>query len=328
MCEGCAIGVQNHKQQESGHQNERQALVVGLDGGSLIGVRNGPLREVCSPGLQGNGDRVTTSVTCFMDDILGSIFRNQWFVLGIVGAVLLALAELGFRAGTRLHLTRDEARKAQIGGVQGAVLGLLALLLGFTFAMAVNRYETRRDLVLKEANAIGTTWLRAGLLPEVHRMPVRDLLRRYVDVRLNYEALSSDPAMLAEGIRLSAEIETELWKHAEAAAEQAPTPIVASFIAALNETIDTDAERLAAARNRIPGGVWLLLIVVASFGCFTSSYGSGANGARSGFTSTLLPLLIAVVIALIFDLMHPHQGFINVSQRPLLDLKASFFAPT
>src|SRR5688572_23591745 len=177
------------------------------------------------------------------------IFNDQWTVLVVITALLLAVAETGYRDGLRLHKSKDEARRSQIGGVQGAVLGLLGLLLGFTFAMAVGRYDTRRDLVLQEANAVGTTWLRAGLLPEAHRAPVKELLRRYVEVRLKYEALSRDRAKLAEGLRLSAELQNEVWRHAEAVATESPSPVTATFITSLNEVIDTDAERVAAGRN-------------------------------------------------------------------------------
>jgi hypothetical protein len=118
-----------------------------------------------------------------MDQLLGSVFQAQWVVFVLPAVLLVGFAELGFRLGLRLYLAKDAARKAEIGGIQGALLGLLGLLLGFTFAMAVGRYQARRDLVVKEANAIGTTFLRASLLPEAHRAPVEDLLRRYVEAR-------------------------------------------------------------------------------------------------------------------------------------------------
>lgn len=255
------------------------------------------------------------------------IFRHQWLFGLFVATVLLVLAELGYRIGLRLFAAKDEARRSQIGGVQGAILGLLGLLLGFTFSMAVNRYETRRAMVLQEANAVGTAWLRAGLLPEQHRALVRDLFRRFVETRLKYQKVSDDPVQIAEGLRLGGEIENELWQHAEAAAKEAPTPITATFINALNEMIDTDAERVDASRNRIPEAVWILLVLVAAFGCLTSACGSGAQGARSGFTSTLLPLLISIVIVLIFDLLHTHQGVVSISQRPLIDLLQTMRMP-
>ena len=120
------------------------------------------------------------------NNILARFFANELLVFLLVMSLMLAFSEIGFRIGLRLYVRKDSARKGQIGGIQGAVLGLLGRLPGFTFAMAVDRYDTRRGLVLKEANAIGTTYLRASLLPDTHQAPVKDLLRHYVDTRLTY----------------------------------------------------------------------------------------------------------------------------------------------
>jgi hypothetical protein len=248
------------------------------------------------------------------------VFGNQWVFGAFVALVLLGLAEGGYRIGLRLYATADEARRSQISGVQGAILGLLGLLLGFTFSMAVNRFELRRDLVLREANAVGTTWLRTGLLPEAYRAPVKDLLRRFVENRLKYQKVAFDPAMLEEGLSVTGAIEKALWQQAEAAAKEAPTPITATFVEALNTMIDTAAERITSHRNRIPVAVWFLLLLVAAVGCLTSTYGSGALGARSAFTGLLLPLLITVVIILFFDIVHTHQGTVGISQLPLQEL--------
>lgn len=258
---------------------------------------------------------------------MNPLFDNQWTFLLTVAFLLLSGAELGFRVGLRLHATRDEARRSQIGGVQAAVLGLLGLLLGFTFAMAVSRYDMRRQLVLKEANSIGTAWLRAGLLPDIQCAAVKDLLSRYVAARLKYEPLIRDPVQLAEGLRLCAELQMQLWQRTEAVAAERPTPITALFISAINDVIDADTERIAAARNRIPSGVWTLLIIVAAGGCFTTGYGSGAQGARSKFTNIFLPALITVVVFAVFDLTHSHQGIIGVSQQPLVDLQRAMRGP-
>jgi hypothetical protein len=258
--------------------------------------------------------------------LIDALFNNEWLFLLTVVVIVLAAAEGGVRLGLRLHWSKDEARRAQIGGVQSAVLGLLGLLLGFTFAMGVNRYDAHRNLVFKEANAVGTAWLRTGLLPEAHRAPVRDLLARYVDIRLKYESLAGNPDQLAEGLRLSGDIENQLWQQAEAAVKEAPTLPTMSFVTSLNEVINTDGERVNAARNRIPVGVWVLLLIVAGFGCYTTGYASGAHGARSVFTNFLLPVLIAVVILLIFDLTHSLQGVIGMSQQPLIDLQRSMQA--
>lgn len=244
-------------------------------------------------------------------------------VVMIVGLLLLALGEVGFRTGLRLFVAKDEPRKGQIGGIQGAVLGMLALLLGFTFSMALVRYENRRDLVLKEANAIGTTYLRASFLPEAHARIIGDLLRRYTDARLNFYNAGSDSGKIAAAEDEAAKLQRELWVETVAAGKEAPTPITATFINALNETIDLDATRLHALRSRVPGAVWLLLLIVAGAGCFASGYGAGATGKRTGFSDAMLPLLIAVVITLIADFDRPRHGLIDISQQPLLDLKQS-----
>ncbi|MFO0690043.1 MAG: hypothetical protein U0900_15205 [Myxococcota bacterium] len=256
-----------------------------------------------------------------MHDLEPLVFGNQWVFCVAIALLLLGVSETGYRIGLRLFAARDEARRSQIGGIQGAILGLLGLLLGFTFSMAVTRFETRRDFVLREANVIGTTWLRADLLPEAHRTAAKALLKRFVDVRVEYQRVTDDAARLAEGLRVCAEIENALWQQALEAVREAPTPITAMFINSLNEMIDTDPARETAGRNEIPSAVWLLLLIVAGAGCFTTAYGSGAAGARSAFTAAILPLLITVVIVLIFDLMHPHQGIVSIDQKPMLDLQ-------
>ena len=242
----------------------------------------------------------------------------------VLTTALLAAVEVAYRLGRQSRGADDEARRRQIAAIRGAMLGLLTLLLGFTFSMAVERYSVRRDLVVKEANAIGATWLRAGLLPETRRDEARRLLSDFVDVRLRTHTLARDPIQLVEGLRRSAEIESKLWQHAEASAREAPTAVTATFIATLNQLIDTDAERVAAARNQIPAGVWLILTAVAGTSCWTSAYAAGHDGVRSIFTSVLLPLTVILVLLLIFDLTHERQGIIGISQQPLVDLQTLF----
>jgi hypothetical protein len=202
-------------------------------------------------------------------------------------------------------------------------LGLLALLLGFTFALAVSRYETRRTLIVAEANAIGTTYLRASLLPESHRTPVKELLRDYLAARLEYFDAGADQSRVEAALQTAAKIQQELWRHAEEAAASAPTTIVATFINALNELIDLDTTRQNALRTHVPEAVWLILLAVATCGCYVSGYAAGSSGARSAFSSYMLPLLIAMVIAMIVDLDHPRGGLISIKQQALIDLQHS-----
>lgn len=262
-----------------------------------------------------------------LEKSLAYVFHNQWMVLFICGALLLVSAELGYRVGMRLFIVKDEARKGQVGNIQGAVLGMLALLLGFTFSMAVSRYEHRRELVMQEANSIGTTYLRASFLPEAHKTAVEEKLRRYVDVRLDFHNAGTDAAKIAAAEGEAAKLQGEIWAHTVTAAKEAPSPIVSTFINTLNETIDLDATRLNAFRTRVPGPVWLLVLVVAAASCYATGYHAGASGVRTGFSNVMLPALIAVVITLISDVDRPRQGLVGVSQQPLVDLKASISKP-
>jgi len=262
-----------------------------------------------------------------MNEIVAFIFKNQWMVFLTTTVLLVSLAEAGFRSGFRLFVTRDEQRKSQIGTIQGAILGMLALLLGFTFSMAVGRYENRRDLVLQEANSIGTTFLRASLLPAEHKIQVENLLRRYVDTRLDFFAAGRDDSHVLKAESESARLQRELWSHAVVATREVPTAITATFITSLNETIDLDESRLTAFRSRVPAAVWPLLLVVAGVGCYATGYGAGASGARTVFSNLMLPLLLAFVVTIIADFDHPRHGLISISQQPMLDLKSNLAVP-
>lgn len=255
-----------------------------------------------------------------IDEILIRIFFNQWAVLLIVSLLLLLMSEAGYRLGILSH--RKNARTAEsIGGnVQGAVLGLLGLLLGFSFAMSVSRYDARRALVNHEANSIGTTWLRADLLPSPQREEIRDLLVRYTRLRIEGFAMAGNDKELGPVRKETWNIHNQLWAMGISASKLNPTPLSVAFITSLNETIDLDATRVAALRNHVPGAVWLLLLVVSGCGAWASGYGSGTNGTRSIFNQFVFPLLIAVVITLTADIDRPTKGVIGLSQKPLEDL--------
>src|SRR5229473_2451046 len=177
--------------------------------------------------------------------------------------MLLAVTEIGFRRGRR----RDGSANAtvtQITTLQAAAFGILALLIGFTFAMALSRFEERRDVVLAEANAIGTVGLRAQLLPQPQADDAIPLLRRYVDLRLRLVEANLDPDELRLVVSQSLELQQALWADAVTAIEADPRPAVSGlFTQALNEMIDLHAKRVAALRItcRTPFSycsIWLL----------------------------------------------------------------------
>ena len=246
-----------------------------------------------------------------------------WALLVVVLLLVLLSVECGYRLGKRVGRTEQE-EDSPLDEMVGATLGLLAFLLAFTFSLAASRYDTRRQLLLDEANAIGTTYLRAALLPEGRR-EIQSLLRHYVDIRLEV-AHTHD---LAQDIRRSEDVQNQLWARAVAVAQKTPGSIVTGlFVQSLNDLIDVHAKRLTASvRNRIPLAIWASL-----YGVTTLSF--GVLGYHAGLASTrrspaILPVAVtfAVVIWLIADLDRPQEGSLTVNQQALIDVRRSMNGP-
>jgi hypothetical protein len=237
-------------------------------------------------------------------------------------AVILLAGELGRRLGIK----RSGKGGDNITTLEGAILGLLALMISFTFAMSLNRFESRRDAVLAEANAIGTTALRARLLPAPHDREAVALLREYV--RLRMEQNRGDLAAPAEkaAARVSA-IQEALWQHVKAVAAtnnaMVPTGL---FIQTLNDMIDAQEKYVIATHNRVPNIVLISLYCIAIVAGAFTGYAGGLESRRSRLPVHVMGVLVASVILLIQDLDRPSSGFIRVSQQALIDATASMAA--
>lgn len=249
---------------------------------------------------------------------------NLWLILvASIGFFLLA-TEAGFLLGRRSQSTSNLHSISQIYTIQGATLGLLSLLLGFTFAMAMSRYDTRRQVILEESNAIGTTFLRAQLLPEPPRKEVSNLLRGYVEVRLEFYEAGNDQKILGEVRNKTERLQNQLWTHGAAMGEKDPRAIPTGlFLQSLNELIDLNAKRITALENHVPEITLVLLYFVAIMATGLIGYGCGLSGIRNFFVSIISSILIAAVIMVIIDLDRPRAGLIKVSQQRMIDLRDS-----
>ena len=239
------------------------------------------------------------------------------FLLLVV--VLLILFEGGFRVGlwwkARAPHEEDDGPTATL---VGSLLALMAFLLAVTMGMASDRFDERRSLVLEESTAIETTYLRAGFLPKAIADQSRALLREYVPLRVN----AGDVRQLPSSVARSIEITHELWAMAEGVAQQQPDSVaVGLYIESLNETIDLDAKRTTAiVHARVPETVIYLLIVGAGITLGMVGYSAGLAGRRSLFSAVVLVVVLSSVLTLVIDLDRTRNGFIQVSQQPLLDL--------
>jgi hypothetical protein len=238
-------------------------------------------------------------------------------------AVMLASCEIG-----RWLAARMVGKGAgSISTLESAIFGLLALMIGFTFAMALSRFEARRDAVLDEANAIGTTALRARLLSEPHRTEALKLLQEYAKIRLDITRQPAAATELKAAIERSNVIQEALWQQAMAMAAKnngmVPTGL---FIQTLNEMIDNQEKRLTAVRNRVPNIAMLALFFLAAIASGFAGYAGGLENRRSRLPNFITVLVLSGVILLILDLDRPGAGFIEVSQQPMIDTAASIAA--
>jgi hypothetical protein len=245
-------------------------------------------------------------------------------ILGASIVLFLASTETGFRLGRKAQTTINEGTRSEISTLQGAMLGLLALLLGFTFAMSMSRFEARKQVVLDESNAIGTTFLRAQLLPQPPRREISDLLRQYVEVRLALYAAGIDENKLRQANDRTDQLHRQLWSLAAALGEKDPRAVTTGlFLQSLNETIDLHAKRITALENHVPEIILLLLYFVALVVTGVIGYGCGLAGRRNFFVTAMASILIASVVLVIIDLDRPRRGLIRVSQQRMVELRDS-----
>ncbi len=246
------------------------------------------------------------------------------FVIFPVSLVLLLGAgEVGHWLGGRA------ARRGAVGvsTLEAAILGLLALMIGFTFSMALSRFEARRDGVVVEAMAIGTTALRARLLPAPHDSETVKLLRDYVQLRLDLVRRPLSVQEFNAEISRSNAIQEMLWQQAKsvAAKDNAMVP-TGLFLQSLNEMIDNQERRLAAFHDRLPPIIVIALYGVSVIAIGFAGYGNGIEAKRSRLPVHLTGVLVAAMVLLIQDIDRPGAGFIRASQQPMANAAATIAA--
>jgi hypothetical protein len=244
-----------------------------------------------------------------------------WGALVALAFVLVACAELGFRLGRVGAGAHGAARAGQLSVVLGGLLGLLGLLLGFSFSIVESRYSVRKSLVLDEANAIGTAYLRAGLLPDDQGQRVRALLREYVDLRLR----PMTPAELQKAIERSGRIHGDLWRQAEIVGKaHSASEVVSLFVASLNDVIDLHSSRVSISlHEHLPPAIFNVLLTVSLVVLFMLGYASGLGNLREPVATAALVVSIAAVMVLIRQLDAPGAPMFRINQWAMEDVRRS-----
>jgi len=243
-----------------------------------------------------------------------------WLLFVLILSIAGFSLEAGYRYGLRRHRRSADEQVTPVGAIVGSILALFAFLLAFTFGMAANRFDDRRQAVLNEANAIGTTYLRTRLLPEPQRGTSARFLREYADVRIQGVQTRHVP----ESVKRSEELHELLWADAVQAAEKQPGPITGLYIQSLNDTIDMHEVRLQAGlRSRIPVSIWVCLLALSVLSMASVGYQAGLSATRRSPAMVALALSFTCVLYLIADLDRGQDGFLLVSQDAMVDVQKS-----
>ena len=223
----------------------------------------------------------------------------------------------------RRHVAELRGRDEAFGIVEGATLTLLGLIVGFTFSMAVGRYDQRKNLEEAEANAIGTEYVRADLLLPDSAKKVRALLLGYLDERIFYYEIRDEALLRPADVRL-AKLQADLWSAVSLSATAQPTPVAALAVAGMNDVLNSQGYSQAASLNRIPTAAWCLMVAIAIL-C-NVLVGFDVASTKAKLLPLVLPLAISIAFFLIADIESPRGGFIHVAPQNLLSLAQSLRA--
>ena len=252
-----------------------------------------------------------------------NILRFPLFVL----ALSLVALWLSVRIGVSFRKRRralEENEREDFGIIMAAILTLLGLIIGFSFSMAITRYDQRKNLEETEANAIGTEYVRADLLPAADAPRVRALLRNYLEQRVLFYK-TRDDRQLRQIDAATAQLETDLWSTVQAPAASQPTPMVAIAVTGMNDVLNSKGYTQAAWLNRIPIAAWGLMAAIA-IGCnLLIGYGARGGEART-MLLLVLPLVVSISFCLIADIDSPRGGVVRVRPQNLMSLSQSLNA--
>jgi hypothetical protein len=243
----------------------------------------------------------------------------------MVFVVFLILMWLAVQVGALLRKGRptplDTEQREDLNMILTAALTLLGLIIGFTFSMAVSRYDQRKNLEEEEANAIGTEYVRLDLLPADDGAKLKEELRKYLEERIQFYTSRGDA--LTQVNESVARLQEDLWAGVRAPALAQPTPIVALAVSGMNDVLNAQGYVQAAWWNRIPTAAWLMMVTIAIFCNLLIGYGARGKPKITGALFVMLPLIVSIAFFLIADIDSPRRGVIRVVPKNLMSLADS-----
>ena len=238
--------------------------------------------------------------------------------------IVIVSIEGGYRLGRIFHRRSKQEKESPVSAVAGAVLALVAFMLAFTFGIAANRFDARKELVREEANNIRIAWQRSDFLPKPDRDEAKSLIRQYLVDRVAVFQ-SGESERIKDVLSRAEQIQGRLWKQAVAnAGKDMNSNVGTLYIESLNDLSAIHASRVAVGlQMRIPSGIWIVLLALTILGMIAMGYEVGIAGSERTLVMPILAVAFASVITIIGSLDRPIGGFTTVSQQPLADLLSS-----
>jgi hypothetical protein len=257
--------------------------------------------------------------------MVATMIMGAVFLIGLFLGMVLFL-EVGRRLRLRSQVADAEGSAAGMGVVEGALFGLMGLVLAFTFSGAVSRFDDRRHLIVEEANDIGTAYLRIDLLPSTAQPQLREMMRRYVDTRIETYRVLPDYDAAMSLIAKANDIQREIWNHSIAATKDLTNPQAATvLLPALNAMFDIANTRFWATQLHPPLLIFALLGTLALVCSLLAGYGMGGGKDRSWIHTVGFALILTLTVYVIVDMEFPRMGFIRVDSfdQALVDVRGT-----
>lgn len=247
---------------------------------------------------------------------------NEWLIGLVTLLILIISVEIGYRIGLKVKIEMTQPMKAQISTIQTAILTIFTFLLGFTFAMALSRFDNRKQMVVKESNAIGTAVLRSQLLSENQREKMIVMFKEYVKIEFNITSRANIPKQELMELNSNArKLQALMWDEAFTATENNPLSVPAGlFATSINQLIDVKTERDIAISNHVPEIVLIGLLLFAALAIGILGYGNGLAATHARYPAFILCIVMSLSFILIIDLDRPNRGLTKVSQDSMVEL--------
>jgi hypothetical protein len=253
-----------------------------------------------------------------------------WGVFFLTVICVFIAISIGTILGLRISRRPDHEKEAPLGTVVGSSLALVGFMLAFSFGITAQIFQSRRQLLLDEVNAIGTTYLRAGMLAEPHGSDIRKLLREYVDLRVSLakESMNQNPEKFQDTISYSETLQDKIWSHAVELSKTDRSSIIDGlFINSLNQMIDLQTSRVTTASYRLPKIIWYAIYFITIISMFMVGYQTGLSGKSNHKVGIMLALTFSTVLFLMVDLDRASEGYFRLSQKPMFELQKKLQMP-